>query len=162
MAVMRWLHSSRNCIGATLARARQFYRWRTRRQGAHAPCPTQPPCWIHSTVCEHGCALWSNLCLPCAAAMGIHAGRMILFFFFLRQRYPDIPDQRVGDRSSTPITPPTDNRKIPFSERILLDPRESKGLLLFIQTQKLFFLTSCWRRYFIRLVNNFSWGWSSL
>lgn len=88
MAVMSWLHSYRNCIEATPARARQLYRWRTRRQGTHAPCPTQPPCWIHSTVCEHGCALWSNFCLPCAAAMGIHARRMILFFFFSKREIP--------------------------------------------------------------------------
>lgn len=54
--------------------------------------------------------------------------------------------------------------KTPFSEIILLppDPREDKGLFLSIPTQKLYFLTAHWGRYFLRLLNNFSWGWSSL
>lgn len=38
-------------------------------------------------------------------------------------RYPDIPDQSVGNRSSMPITPPNNKGKIPFSEITLLDPR---------------------------------------
>lgn len=109
--------------------------------------------WIWSLV---RCYLASMYC----TYRHLHRGRAL----FSKTAMPRYARQKSGWQAIHTNHPSTDEGRNPFSEIILLppDPIEGKGFFLSVLIEKLYFLTSCSGRYFRRLLNNFSWSWSSL